>query len=135
MPHQTKPEHQPCVPCPVLTQTSPDKSKKQREQDVAPVPLMLRCYGDNAQEEEDEGLGDGAKHLDHMADGCAGSLGNIFLHVVLHGQGTGHDAAEKHKAQLCFCCMKLPFKRLNPKRCLKSTHAMIDEMAKSSATR
>lgn len=85
--------------CPLLTQTSPYKSKQQCEQDVAPVPLVLCCYGDHPQEEEDEGLGDGAEHLDHVADGCAGTLGNIFLHVVLHGEGAGHDAAERHKEQ------------------------------------
>lgn len=78
---------------PPLTETSPHEGKNQREQDVAPVPLMLRRYGDHPQEEEDEGLRDGAEHLDHVADGRAGTLGNIFLHVVLHGQGAGHDAA------------------------------------------
>lgn len=78
---------------------------------------MVCCYGDNPQEEEDEGLRDGAKHLDYMADGCAGTLGNIFLYVILHGQGTGHNAAEKHEAELWFCCipaaLELPFQCLN----------------------
>lgn len=76
---------------PLLTETPPHKSKKQSEQDVGPVPLMLGCHGDNTQEEEDERLGDGAEHLDHMADGCAGTLGNVLLYVVLHGQRAGHD--------------------------------------------
>lgn len=60
---------------------------------------MLRGYGDHAQEEEDEGLGDGAQHLDHVADGRAGTLGDVFLHVVLHSEGAGHDAAGERTQQ------------------------------------
>lgn len=76
-----------------LTDSSPDEGEEEREQDVGPVPLVLRCYCHDTQEEEDEGLGDGAQHLDNVADGGAGSLGYVLLHVVLHGDGTGYDAA------------------------------------------
>lgn len=88
--------HNTDTPCPVLTQASPYEGKQQREQDVTPVPFVFCCYGDDPQEEEDEGLRDGAKHLDHVADGGAGTLGNVFLHIVLHGEGTSHNAAEPH---------------------------------------
>lgn len=57
---------------------------------------MICCYGDDPQEEEDEGLGDGAEHLDHMANGSAGTLGDVFFHIVLHGERACHNAAEKH---------------------------------------
>ncbi len=80
---------------PLLTQSPPYKSKQQREQDVAPVPLVFCCYGDDPQEKEDQGLRDGAEHLHNMPDSCAGTLGNIFLHVVLHSEGTGNNTAEK----------------------------------------
>lgn len=76
-----------------LTYSSPDEGKQERKQDVGPVPLMLSCYRHHTQEEEDEGLGDGGQHLDNMADGGAGSLGYVLLHVVLHGYGTGYNAA------------------------------------------
>ena len=89
----------------LLTQTSPHEGKQQREHDVAPVPLVFCCYRDNPEKEEDEGLGDGAKHLDHVANGCAGTLGNIFLHVVFHGEGTGNNAAGKHT----FGCYFFPY--------------------------
>lgn len=64
---------------------------------------MFRCYRDDPEEEEDEGLGDAAQHLDHVADGRAGTLGNIFLHIVFHGEGTGDDAAEEHTDGCYFC--------------------------------
>lgn len=76
-----------------LTDSSPHEGEQQREHDVAPVPLVLRRYGNDTQEEEDDGLGDGAQHLDHMADGGAGPLGHVLLHIVLHGDGAGDDAA------------------------------------------
>lgn len=78
---------------PHLTKSSPDEGKQEREQDVGPVPLVLRRYGDHTQEEEDEGLRDSGQHFDNMADGCAGPLGDVLLHVVLHGYGTGYNAA------------------------------------------
>lgn len=77
-----------------LTQASPDKGKEQCEEDVGPVPLMLGGHGDYAQEEEDEGLRDGGQHLNHVADGGARALGHVLLHVVLHGDGAGDDAAQ-----------------------------------------
>ena len=43
-----------------LTQPSPQKGEQQREHDVAPVPLVLRRYGDHPQEKEDERFRDGA---------------------------------------------------------------------------
>lgn len=58
---------------------------------------MLGCYGNNTQEEEDEGFGDGGQHLDNVADGGAGSLGYILLHVVLHGYGACYNAAGRNK--------------------------------------
>lgn len=39
-----------------LTESSPDEGEHQREQDVGPVPLVLGRYGDDTQEEEDEGF-------------------------------------------------------------------------------
>lgn len=86
-------------PPPPRTEAPPHEGEEQREQDVAPVPLVLCGNGDHAQEEEDEGLGDGAQHLDHVADGRAGTLGDVFLHVVLHGEGAGHDAAGERTQQ------------------------------------
>lgn len=76
-----------------LTDSPPHEGEQQREHDVAPVPLVLGRYGNDTQEEEDDGLGDGAQHLDHVADGGAGSLRHVLLHVVLHGDGAGDDAA------------------------------------------
>lgn len=93
---------------------------------------MLSRHGDDPQEEEDKRLGDGAEHLDHLADGCAGTLGNILLYVVLHGQSAGHNPRKQHYATLGFCCLTLTHKA---SIILRSTHAMIEEMAKSSATR
>lgn len=87
-----------------LTQTSPQKSKQQSEENIGPVPLMFCCYGNNTQEEEDEGLRDGAQHLDHVSDGCAGTLGNILLNIVLHGESTANDAAGTHQS-----CLVMPF--------------------------
>lgn len=80
-----------------LTESSPDEGEHQREQDVGPVPLVLGRYGDNTQEEEDEGFGDGTQHLDNMADGGAGSLGDVLLHVVLHGDGARNKSAGRGK--------------------------------------
>lgn len=80
-----------------LTESSPDEGEHQREQDVGPVPLVLGRYGDDTQEEEDEGFWDGAQHLDNMADGGAGSLGDVLLHVVLHGDGTRNKSAGRGK--------------------------------------
>lgn len=81
-----------------LTESSPDEGEHQREQDVGPVPLVLGRYGDDTQEEEDEGFGDGAQHLDNMADGGAGSLGDVLLHVVLHGDGACYKPAGREKS-------------------------------------
>ena len=53
---------------------------------------MITRYGDDAQEEEDESFGDGGQHLDDMANGGAGSLRYILLHVELHGDGTCDNA-------------------------------------------
>lgn len=75
-----------------LTDYSPDEGKQQRKQGVGPVPLVLTRYGDDTQEEEDERFGDGGQHLDNVANGCAGSLGYILLHVELHGYGTCYNA-------------------------------------------
>lgn len=60
---------------------------------------MLGRHGDDPQEEEDKRLGDGAEHLDHVVDGCAGTLGNILLYVVLHGQSAGHNPRKQHYAK------------------------------------
>lgn len=54
-----------------LTNSSPDEGKQQCKQDESPVPLMLSCYGNNPQEEKDEGFRDGGQHLDDMTDGGA----------------------------------------------------------------
>lgn len=116
----------------VLTQASPYKSKKQREQDVGPVPLMLSRHGNHPQEEEDECLGDGAEHLDHVADGRAGSLGNVLLHVVLHGQSAAHNPRTMTQSWVYFL---FGTDARSPQSILRSTHAMMEEMAKSSATR
>lgn len=89
----------------MLTQASPYKGKKQREQDVGPVPLMLSRHGNHPQEEEDECLGDGAEHLDHVADGRAGSLGNVLLHVVLHGQSAAHNPGTMAQSCFFFSCL------------------------------
>lgn len=88
---------------PLLTQTSPYEGKQQCEQDVTPVPLVFCCYSDNAEKKEDEGLWDGAKHFDRVADGCAGTLGNIFLHIVFHSDGADHNAAKKTLSPFLFC--------------------------------
>lgn len=90
---------------------------------------MLGRHGDDPQEEEDKRLGDGAEHLDHVVDGCAGTLGNILLYVVLHGQSAGHNPRKQHYAKF------LLFGTDARTIVLKSTHAMIEEMAKSSAIR
>lgn len=76
----------------LLTETSPQEGEEQREQDEGPVPLMDSCYGNHTQKEEDECLGDGCHHLDNVANGGAGSLRNILLHVVLHRYGACDDA-------------------------------------------
>lgn len=64
---------------------------------------MLGRHGDNPQEEEDKRLGDGAEHLDHVADGGAGTLGNILLYVVLHGQSAAHNPGKQQDAELGVC--------------------------------
>lgn len=61
---------------------------------------MLRRHSNHAQEEEDEGLGNGGQHLDHVADGGAGPLGHVLLHVVLHGDGAGDDAAQRRRSSV-----------------------------------
>lgn len=76
----------------ILTQPSPDEGEQQCKQDVGPVCLMVTCYGDDAQEEEDEGFGDGGQHLYDVTNGGAGSLGHVLLHIVLHGDGAHNDA-------------------------------------------
>lgn len=59
---------------------------------------MLRRHSNHPQEKEDEGLGDGGQHLDHVADGGAGPLGHVLLHIVLHGYGAGDDAAQRRRS-------------------------------------
>ena len=85
-----------------LTDYSPDKGKQQRKHDVGPVPLVVTCYGDDSQEEEDESFRDGGQHLDNVANGGAGSLRYILLHVELHGYGTCYNAAGREKIK-AFC--------------------------------
>jgi len=102
---------------------------------------MFGCYGDDTQEEEDEGFRDGAEHLDHMSDGCTGTLGNVLLHIVLHGESTGYDAAGAHRHRGHCGAFLLQLNRLLFRylmqlvKILMFAHAMMDEMAKSSATR
>lgn len=93
---------------------------------------MLGRHGNNPQEEEDECLGDRAEHLDHVADGCAGSLGNVLLCVVLCDQSAGHNPRKHDDIKVCFCCRAL---RRKTSIILGSTHAVTEEMAKSSASR
>lgn len=66
-----------------------------------------------------------------MPDGCAGSLGDVLFYVILHGEGTTDDAEEENRVEA-----EIPSSK-NTLTCkgFKSTHAMMDEMAKSSATR
>lgn len=78
--------------CLNLTQAPPNLDEEQSEEDVTPVPLMFSCYGNDTQEEENECFWHSAKHFDNMTNSCAWALGHVFLHVVLHGQGTGHNA-------------------------------------------
>lgn len=80
-----------------LTEAPPQKGEEQREEDVAPVQLVLRRDGDHAQEEENQRFRNGAQHLDHVADGGARALRDVFLHIVLHGEGARHDAADEAK--------------------------------------
>lgn len=54
---------------------------------------MFCCYGNNTQEEEDKCLRNSAKHFDGVPDSGARALGHVLFHIVLHGQGTGHNAA------------------------------------------
>lgn len=57
---------------------------------------MVCCYCNNTQEEEDKCLCHCAKHFDGVPNSGAGALGHIFFHIVLHGQGTGHNAVTAH---------------------------------------
>lgn len=76
------------------TQASPKKSKQQSKEDVAPVPLVLCCYGNNTQKEEDQSFRHTSKHLDDMPDGGAGALGYILLNVILHSQGADYNTVD-----------------------------------------
>lgn len=126
---------------PRLTQASPHKSKQQCEENVSPVPLVLCCYGNNTQEEEDEGLWDGAEHLDHVSDGCAGTLRNVLLNIVLHGEGTANNAAGTHRPKQFFCVFLPNFRwtvcnsNIWTWNYFISAYAMTDEMVNSSDIR
>ncbi len=76
------------------TQASPKQSKQQSKEDVAPVPLVLCCYGNNTQKEEDQSFRHTSNHLNDMPNSGAGALGYVLLNVILHSQGTDYNTVE-----------------------------------------
>lgn len=61
---------------------------------------MNILYCGDAQEDEDEGFAHAAPHLQEVLDAGVAALGDVSLHILLHGHGTGHNATNKKKANI-----------------------------------
>lgn len=111
------------------TKASPKQSKHQSKEDVAPVPFVLCCYGNNTQKKEDQSFRHTSNHLNHMPNSGAGALGYILLNVILHSQSTGYNTVETRTQRSGKAKMEL-------QKWLRAlTYAMMLEMLKSSAMR
>ena len=78
----------------------PDEAEQQRGAHKGPAPHMDVLYRGHAQEDEDEGFTHAAPHLQEILDAGVAALGNIRLHILLHGHGAGHNAAERGRDQI-----------------------------------
>ena len=62
--------------------------------DEPPVPLVVCVEGVDSEEEEDHHLCTVGQHVGGAADGGAGAVRDVLLHVVLHGDATEGDAED-----------------------------------------
>lgn len=74
----------------------PDEAEQQRRADEGPAPHVHILYCGYAQEDEDEGFTHATPHLQEVLDAGVAAFRHISLYILLHGHGTGHDAAKWH---------------------------------------
>lgn len=106
-----------------LTQCTPDQTEEEGEANKGPIPFMVFSNRGHSHENKDQGLTDTAQHLHEILYGCVGLLGNILLHILIHGHGTScYPAKLKVKAFSLF------FKPTHLKRTLLQCSARKDSL-------
>lgn len=78
-----------------FTSGPPGEAEQQCGANKRPAPHVNILYGGDTQEDEDEGFAHAAPHLQEVLDAGVAALRYVGLHVLLHGHGTGHNAANK----------------------------------------
>jgi len=76
-----------------LTYDPGDKAEDNGDGDEGPVPGVRPVHGGHAQEDEDQGLADGAPHLQEVLDGGVGLVGDVGLHVGPHDRAARYQPA------------------------------------------
>lgn len=58
-------------------------------------------YGGHTQEDEDQSFTHAAPHFQEILDADVAMLRHIGLHILFHGDSTGHDAEGRSKSKNC----------------------------------